>query len=247
MGIETAIIASAVVGAGSSMMSSRSASKSAKNAQSSADYQAQLQYDMSQQQLDFSKQQYQDWQNIFGDVGETLSSYYKNLDPDMFASLGIQNLEQEYTRSRQLLDSSLASRGIANSGITTDSLTGLETARMMGRAEARTYAPMQVAQQQLGFYQAGQGMQSNASNAISNSYSGVINTLGANANRQQQLANSYTNQASQAYAGIGSSIGSGISSYITYNALNNPANMTPNTGGYVPNASAYGAMPNYWN
>lgn len=242
MGIETAIIGGAVLGAYSSNKASKSASASASSAQASADANAQLQYQTSQEQLDFAKQQYDDWKNIFGDTAETLSSYYNNLSPDLYASLGIQNIEQEYTRSRQQLDSSLASRGLSNSGIATDNLTSLETNRMLGRAEARTQAPQQVANQQLAFYQSGQGMQSNASNQVGNSYSGILNTLGNNANRQQQLANNYTNQATQASAGVGSSIGSGISSYITYNALQNGSN----TGGYVPNANAYGAMNTYW-
>lgn len=214
-----AILGAAAIGAGSSIYAGSKASKSAKSAQKSADAQAELQYDMSQQQLDFSKQQYQDWKDIFGDTGEILSSYYNQLNPDMYASLGIQNIEQEYTRSKNQLDSSLASRGLSNSGIAVDGFSDLETARMMGRAEARTNAPAQVATQQLGFYQAGQGVQANAQQSMQNSYSGVINTLGNNANRDQQQANNYSNQSAKAYSGIGSSIGSAASSYMISNAL----------------------------
>lgn len=218
MGIETAIIGAAAIGAGSSALSAKSASKASKAATSSADAAAQLQYEASSEQLAFSKQQYEDWQNIFGPIQDNLSSYYKNLSSDTVASLGIQNIEKEYARSSQLLDQSLAKRGIANSGATTQGITQLESARMLGRAEVQANAPMVAAQQKQGFLSIGLGVQQQATAGINSAYGNQISLLGQQATNATNQATNYSNQAAAGYAGIGSSVGQGINTYMTYNA-----------------------------
>lgn len=226
-----AIIGAAAIGAGTSYMSSKSASKSADKAYASADATSQLQYEASMEQLDFQKKQYEDWENIFGPIQDNLSSYYKHMSPDSIASLGIQNIEQSYTQSRQNLDTQLAKRGITNSGATAAGLTSLENTRMLGKAEVRTNAPQQVAQQQLGFLSAGLGLQPSLQQGISGAMTNQMNMFGQQATNQQGMANQYSNQAAQAYSGIGSSIGQGINSYMTYNALNQPQVLNSHTGG----------------
>ena len=226
-----AIVGAAAIGAGTSYMSSKSASKSADKAYASADATSQLQYEASMEQLDFQKKQYEDWENIFGPIQDNLSSYYKHMSPDSIASLGIQNIEQSYTQSRQNLDTQLAKRGITNSGATAAGLTSLENTRMLGKAEVRSNAPQQVAQQQLGFLSAGLGLQPSLQQGISGAMSNQMNMFGQQATNQQGMANQYSNQAAQAYSGIGSSIGQGINSYMTYNALNQPQVLNSRTGG----------------
>lgn len=225
MGIETAIIGSAVLGAASSAKSAKSASSSANAATASADAAARLQYEASSEQLAFSKQQYDDWQNIFGPIQDNLSSYYKNLSSDSVASLGIQNIEKEYARSSQLLDQSLAKRGITNSGATTQGMTQLESARMLGRAEVQANAPMVAAQQQQGFLSIGLGVQQQATAGINSAYGNQISLLGQQATNSISQANNYSNQAAAGYAGIGSSVGQGINTYMTYNAYQSQNNL----------------------
>lgn len=215
-----AIVGAAAIGAGTSISASKSASKSADKAYASADAASQLQYETSMEQLAFQKEQYADWENIFGPIQDNLSSYYKNLSADSVASLGIQNIEQSYVQSRQNLDTQLAKRGITNSGATAAGLTSLENTRMLGKAEVRSTAEQTVAQQQLGFLGAGLGLESGLQQGVSSAYSNQMNMYGQNAQNQLNQAGQYTGQAAQAYSGIGSSIGQGINSYITYNALN---------------------------
>lgn len=229
-----AIVGSAAIGAISSKKAASSASKSADRAYESADAASQLQYETSMQQLEFQQQQYADWENIFGPIQENLSSYYKNLSSDSIASLGIQNIEQSYVQSRQNLDTQLAKRGISGSGAAAAGLTQLESARMLGKAEVRTNAPQQAAQQQLGFLSAGLGLQSGLQQGISNTYGNQMQMYGQNAQTQLGQAGNYANQAAQGYAGIGSSVGQGINSYMTYNALNNAGT----TGNWLVNNSA---------
>lgn len=238
-----AIIGAAAIGAGSSYLSAKSQSKAASAAYSSADAASQLEYEVSMEQLNFAKEQYSDWEDIFGPVQQNLSDYYSNISADSVASQGIQSIEQEFTRSRQALDTALAKRGITNSGATAQSLTDLESTRMLGRADVQANAASEAAQQQANFMNLGYGQQAQLQNSISSAYSNQMSSLGNQASTQLGLAQNYSNNAAQAYSGIGSSIGSGISSYMTYSALN-PTNTNQswltNNASVASGAIAYG-------
>lgn len=233
-----AIIGAAAIGAGASMSAASSASASSKAALKSADAAAQLQYEVSMEELDFQKQQYSNWEDIFGPIQQNLSNYYKNLSSDTIASSGLQNIEQQYVTSRQSLDQALAKRGITNSGATAAGLTQLETARMLGKAQVQTNAPMMAAQQQSNFLAGGLGQQNQLQQGISNTYTNQMNMFGQQSLNKQNMSNQYANQAAQAYSGIGSSVGTGISTYMNYqsnqnlaNALNKPQVINTSTGG----------------
>ena len=233
-----AIAGAAVVGAGASMYSGHKAAKSANKASNRAASSADAQTALGYEQLDFNKQQYDDWNAIFGDTQKTLASYYNTLSPEFFASTGLQNIEQEYTRSRTQLDANLAKRGISNSGVAADDFSTLEAARMMGRADVRNNAETQVRAEQMNFLAVGKGQQSQLQANISNSYGNLANSYGNQASTQYSLANNFTNQANQAYAGVGQSIGSGINAYMMHNATSG-ANASQ-TQWVNPNYNGYG-------
>ena len=247
MGIETAIIGAAAVGAVSSASSAKSASKASSAATASADSAAALQYQASTDQLEFQKQQYADWESIFGPTQQHLSNYYQNLSPDTVAALGLQNIEKEYSRSTQALDQNLAKRGITNSGATTAGLTQLESARMLGRAEVQANAPAQANAQKAAFLQLGMGQQANLQSGISNSYTNQMNVLGQQATNANARATNYSNQAAAGYAGIGSSVGQGINSYMMYNSYQSQANLNNAMANQLGNTSgSYGATSSWW-
>lgn len=245
-GIATAIVGSAVIGSVTSSNAAKSASNASKAASASADAAAELQYEASSEQLAFTKQQYEDWQNIFGPIQDNLSSYYKNLSSDTVASLGIQNIEKEYIRSSKLLDQSLATRNIANSGIANQSISQLESARMLGRAEVQTNAPMYTAQQQQGFLSIGLGVKSEALSGISSAYGNQVSLLGQQATNATNQANKYSNQAAAGYAGIGSSIGQGLNTYMTYNAYQSQNNLNNALASNVTSPSTTGMLGTGW-
>lgn len=212
----TAVIGgSAVLGAVSSADAADQAASSADAATASADAAAKLQYKASAEQLAFAKQQYSDWQSIFGDTSANLKNYYNSMSSDTVASLGLQNIEKEYARSSQLLDQALAKRGMTNSGATEAGLTQLEQTRMLGRAQVRTDAPNTVAQQQAGFLGLGLGQQAGLQQGINNAYSNQMNMYGQQYTNQMDLANQQNKLAYQSAAGVGSSISSGINTYMT--------------------------------
>ena len=214
-----AVVGAAAIGAGTSYMGSKKAGKQADAARKSADNSAALQNEVSMEQLAFSKQQYDDWQSIFGPVQQNLSSYYKNLSPDTVTSLGLQNLEHEYTRSAQLLDQALAIRGITNSGATESGLTQLEQTRMLGRTQVRNDASNIIAQQQANYLNIGMGQQSQLQQGINNAYTQQMNIHGQAYANQMNLARQQNDLAYKSAAGVGSSISSGINTYMTGKAL----------------------------
>ena len=233
-----AIAGAAVIGAGASMYAGDQAAKSANKASDRAAASADAQTALGYEQLDFNKQQYDDWNAIFGDTQKTLASYYNTLSPEFFASTGLQNIEQEYTRSRTQLDAALAKRGISNSGVAADDFSTLEAARMMGRADVRNKAETQVRAEQVNFLAVGKGQQSQLQANMNSAYGNLANSYGNQANTQYGLATNYTNQANQAYAGVGQSIGSGINAYMMYNATSG-ANASQ-TQWVNPNYNGYG-------
>lgn len=218
MGVGAAVVGG--IGAFTSYKSAKSQSAAASDAADAAAEASRLQNEASFAQLEFAKQQYAEWEGIFGPVQQSLSQYYQYLNPDTYSALGIQNIEKQYAQSRQNLDQELARRGISNSGATAAGLTQLEQARMLGNAEVRTNAPQMVASAKQGFLNAGLGLQSNLQSGISNAYTSQISALGQQSTNSLQQSNMYANQAAQSYAGIGSSIGAGINSYMLYDALN---------------------------
>lgn len=251
--VAVAIGGSAALGSITSYSGAKKSSAASAETAAAMRKSAKLQYKATMAQLDFAKQQYNEWQGIFGPIEQNLSSYYKNLSPDSFAALGIQNIEQEYTRSREQLDTAMAKRGITDSGANAAGLTELENSRMLGRAQARAQAPTQVAQMQQGFLSVGLGQQAQLQQGINNAYSNQINTLGQQVSNNLNQSNMYAQQAAQGYAGIGQSIGQGINTYMTANAyqsqsnLNNAmANNLGNSTNYSTSPSSYGATSSWW-
>lgn len=206
MGIEAAIIGSAVVGAGASMMASGSASDSA-DAQTAASSQA------SAAQLAFSKEQYADWKNVFGDVQDNLAAYYKNLTPDAIEAAGIQNINQQYAQANKQITQSLAQRGISSSGLEGQAMVDLAQKQAQDTANLKIQAPQLAANEKMKFLALGLNQGANAVSGVNQAY-GTQATLAAN------QATMYNQQAASSAAGVGSSLSSGINSYMSYNAMN---------------------------
>jgi len=219
-----AMIGSAAIGAASSASAAKKAS-SAADAQAQASREAtDASLQASREQLAFQQEQYADWERIYGPIQERLSSYNQSLSSDTFAALGLQGLQQSYTQSRTNMDRALAQRGLSSSGAAAESLTELETQRTLGAAQIRQQAPQQVAEQQQSFLSAGLGLQSGLQAGISNAYGNQAQINMQAAGNAQALQGQYANQAASAYAGIGQSVGAGINTYMTYNALNSGVN-----------------------
>lgn len=205
--VAAAIVGSAVVGGVSSYTSSKNAA-SASNAATAASSQA------SAEQLEFAKQQYEDWKTVYGDIQENLSTYYNSLTPEKYIAEGKQSLNDSYAKASTQVEQSLAQRGLTGSGIQAQSITDLASNKANSAAALQATAERQVAQDKMSFLSLGTNQYNNSTNQVMNSYSNT-------ANLAAQQASMYTTQANQASQAIGQSLSGGINAYLTYNSLQN--------------------------
>lgn len=190
VGVAGASVAGAVI-------SSNASSKASKRAAAS-----------NAEATDFAKQQYQDWQNVYGPIQDNLSSYYSNLSPDYYESVGLEAFQKEHQTAMEDIDASLAQRGLTNSGVASSIKSVADLTAASTRAQIRRNAPAQVAAQQQGFLQVGMGSDPTAN---------LQNTLNSNANNAANTANSASaasaKAAGTAVSSLGSLIQTGLSSY----------------------------------
>lgn len=191
MGLGSVIGAVGSVAGG--LLSSSSANKASSKAASA-----------SQAQLDFEKQQYQDWQNIFGPIQDNLSQYYQSLTPDYYEAAGLEAFQKERDAQMTQLNESLAQRGLSTSGVqaAVERTNAIDTAQT--RANIRREAPAKAAEEQGRFLQIGMG--ANPANSYSTALSQVAQQQNSYAQQQQQAAG----QA------IGSAIGTAGSALADY-------------------------------
>lgn len=163
-------------------------------------------------QLDFAKEQYSDWKSVYGPIQDNLSSYYSNLTPDYYAALGLEAFETERATAMDQLDTSLAQRGITNSGLAAELTSNANLNAATQRAQIRRAAPSQVATDQMNFL--GVGMNANPAPQVSQA-------LGDQATAARSRANSAASASGQAWGKAASSVGSlletGLSSYLGAN------------------------------
>lgn len=180
-----------------SLISSNASSKASKSASAA-----------SKEQLEFDKQRYEDWKNVYGPIQDNLSSYYSNLTPDYYETLGLEAFELERNNAMDSIETSLAQRGITDSGIATQIKAEADLGAATTRAQIRRQAPAQLAQEQTNFLAVGQG--ANPANSVSN-------TLSQQANSARQTANSAASASGQAWnsaiQSVGSVVGTGLSTY----------------------------------
>ena len=201
------MVGASIVGAASSYAASKDANDAAEQA-------AKASAAAAAAQLAFSKEQYADWKDTFGDISENLSNFYSNLTPAHYEASGVQNLKETYAAAIKNIDQALAQRGISGSGLQAQAMTDLASSEAKAEAEVRALAPYAVAQQQMGFLSLGMNQGQNAVNAVNSAYSQQSQNFTNQANQQTAIA-------SQAAQAVGSSLSSGISSYMTYSAMQN--------------------------
>lgn len=168
----TAMITAAAIGvAGSAYMqhkSSKAAEKAGKQATEAQD-----------ERLDFEREQWQEWQDTYGPIEDSLANYYDTLTPTMRITQGLEAHEKEMDRAKTQVRATLDQRGIGTSGIAAQTETEMAVSSAEERARIRAAAPMEVAKEKLGFLSVGLGM---------NPQQGMRNALGDVANAAQQDA-----------------------------------------------------------
>lgn len=149
---------------------------------------AQLSADISKEQLEFSKEQYEDWKAIYGPLQEDLGTYFKNISGDTISAKQISEIQRASQQSQQQTEQLLAQRGLSGSGLEAAALMQNQFSTSMAKASARANADQLAAQQKMGFLGMGLGQGSNLSNQIANVAGNYASNQMGFANTQLQAA-----------------------------------------------------------
>lgn len=187
----TAVAGATIIGAG---MQSRSASKATEAAEES-----------SAEQLAFQREQYADWQEIYGPLQENLAEYYSELTPEFYEAVGLQDYQQELQQSISSIRESIAQSGVGDrSGIEQSLVAQAELAGAEERAEIRRDAERVTQEDKTRFLQIGLGQ---------NPASSLGQTLAQRSSTQQQIALQQQQAAGQATGQAVQAVGTALSGY----------------------------------
>jgi hypothetical protein len=143
--------------------------------------------EQARQNLDFQKERYTEWEDIYGDLQSNISKYYKNLGPERVMSLGLQQQQIAHQDTQEKIRRSLTQRGLGGSKFEAYTQTMADMDNSNRRATIRSKAEEQTVNQQMNFLNIGLNQKNQILNRI-NSASGA----GVNASTNQ--ANMYNQQ-----------------------------------------------------
>ncbi len=166
--------------------------------------------------LGFEQEKYDDWKETYGGIEANLSDYYNNLTPEYFEAQGLEAFQQEQQLALTNVRSTLAQRGITDSGIAAQAEIEFANKGATSRAQIRAQAPGVAASEQRQFLQIGLGQNPGAS--LSSTLSQQAQQANQRANASQQVAGQATSQAVQ-------SVGTALSDYFNRPAA--PVQSTP--------------------
>lgn len=193
-GVATAIAGSAIVGA----VVSNNASKRATEAASEA----------SESELAFNQQRYDDWKEVYGPIQDNLSNYYSNLSPDLYEAQGLEAFNAEFQKAQDDVATSLAQRGITDSGLAAQLEQQGAVTAAENRAAIRMDAPSKVAELQSNFLQIGLGQDPSGD---------IAGTLARNTNSTQNIATQSQIAAGQATGNVITEVGNAAVALANYN------------------------------
>lgn len=161
--------------------------ESQKRAQESAASAAKAANVLSRENIEFQREQYRDWQSVYGEVQENLGEYFNNLGPEKVASLGLQEQQRGHQKTQEQIRQTMAQRGLGGSKFETYTQTMADIENANRRATIRATAEERSAQQRMSFL--GLGLNQGAQML------GNINTAsGMGVSALSNQANMYTSQ-----------------------------------------------------
>ena len=165
-------IAAAAIGGGLGMMSAGKNAKSASNAMQSQER-------MQEQQLDFQKQQYQRYLNLYGPIEQQLAGQAHSSQP-LFYDQNAAAIKQNYANAGRNLSSQMSMRGMAGSGQDAAAMGGL--ASQQAGALSGAYNTGMQNRLNLGMQLTNHSPLQSAGQGVSGSMQGMANLYGNQAN-----------------------------------------------------------------
>lgn len=150
----------------------------------------------AKEQTAFAKDQYQDWENVYGDLQKNLSDYYNSLTPEKIISQGLQLQQRAFQDSTAAINKDLMKRGISsNSGIAANINAQNVMANSGAKAAIRAGAEDQVAAQKVGFLSLGLGQGASLLSNVSQNSGNVTNAYGQGVSVNTNAFNQYLNRS----------------------------------------------------
>lgn len=246
-----AVVGVATVAAGA--YSANKQSKAAKGAANSARDATDAQVELGREQLDFSRQQYADWQERFNPILDDLTGMaYEDVRPDygaIAADVGAAfGTSQAMNRRQQERYGIKPTDGAADASERQYGL-GRALALVGGNQSARAQAKDAKFQRLAGVYGLGNGMMSGAMSGMNAGYGTTAAALGSQANMFGQQANQYS-QAAAAGAQM-AGYGLGQLGSMSWGGAQAGGTTVPNSPAWTPpannGASPWQTGPSPWN
>jgi len=154
---------------------------------------------ISQEALNFQKEQYARILDVYGSTEQNLSEYYKSLTPEKYKTMGLDAYDKQFQEAQSAWDAQMAQRGLSGSGIEAEGVMSMNMQATQNRAGITQQADQQWASNQMGWLALGTGQQNVAAQGLANS--------------QNNMSNMYGNQAS-IYGSAATSAGQGVGNLI---------------------------------
>lgn len=161
-------------------------------------------------QLDFEKEKYQEWKDIYGDVEQNLADFYENMTPDFLIGAGLQEEAKSFSTAQTNIKTSLAQRGLGGGGLEADLIAGQEIGSAENRAQIRRDAPLKVAEMKQNFLQPNLARKESGERSISQAMQSgaeLQNTLAREETRRRE------SDAASLWDSTGSILGAGLERY----------------------------------
>lgn len=207
----------AIVGAAGSLYSANRQGKAGRDAANQQQAALDAQMQAQQAQLDFAKEQYNDWRSMFRPVAEDLKSMaYEKHDPDyaaITADVGAAfDTSQDINRRQQQRYGFAPSDGAVAQGELSYGL-GRAQAMVNARNQARTANQDQQYNRMMAFYSLGSGGGQAAASMVNAANQGIANAFGQQAGMYGNQSMNYRNAAS---GSMGDAIGAAGYAYGQY-------------------------------
>jgi len=218
MGIETALIGSAIIGGVSANSASKRAAKSSEDAQQLSKQGIALQ----QREQQFNEQRYMDaqleydkWKAIYGPLQEDLGTYFRNLTGESLSNSEVTRIQEASQKSKDKIRVSMAQRGIVDGGLENYLLAQNDYQAELAKADSRSTAEQRAIQSKSEFL----AMGLNQANTIKNQQAGITGQLQQGVNNQITGLNNVANigmQGASQQSGIWSNYGNQLQGLVGY-------------------------------
>lgn len=139
-------------------------------------------------QLEFTKNQYADWQAVYGDIQTNLGNYFKELGGEKVTSLGLQAQEIEQQRLIRDTKELFAQRGLSDSGLEASTLSDIQRSGASQRAGIRATSEERAVEAKTSFLSLGLGLGAQRESAVSGAFGQQARLFSQQALASEQIA-----------------------------------------------------------